>query len=338
MPFAKDLPPASALRSATGEPAREYHDLSKTVPELDAFISHSWKDTRTAKFFSLALHFRAWDSVMWASLLLLVVFPLQHRLAAMGMLGNGIDMDGGGMRMCGMCHLSWGIAFILMVIFGSPTPWMPRYCFLDRLCIHQTDPQLKKRGIDSLGGFLARSKRMVVIYSSSYISRLWCTFELAAKVRTHGVESIDLMPTAVCGAVGGPCVLCILASAALATGGLLGYETMDSLMMNPPMLIVLVCVIVGNVVIPLRMSASLQAALEKTEAELDSMQVNKLECFDEKDRSFVEGCIHRWYGSSSAFEQTIRNGLVPTLRARGILRQVCVRVRVRRAARALCCH
>ena len=37
---------------------------------------------------------------------------------------------------------------------------------------------------------------MVVIYSSSYITRLWCIFELAAKVRTHGASAIDIMPTA----------------------------------------------------------------------------------------------------------------------------------------------
>ena len=162
---------------------------------------------------------------------------------------------------------------------------------------------------------------MVVIYSSSYITRLWCIFELAAKVRTHGVSAIDIMPTAVCTAIGTPCVMCMTCSATLIVCGAIGFASMDAIMESPAALIML-SVVVLNVAMPMRMAGSLQNALRKTEAELASLSVKKLECYMERDRSFVEGCILRWYGSIAAFEETVQKELLTDLKKRGSLRKI----------------
>lgn len=53
------------------------------------------------------------------------------------------------------------------------------------MCIHQTDLEKKKRGIDGLGGFLKRSDKMLVLWDPTYFTRLWCTFELAAFLRLN---------------------------------------------------------------------------------------------------------------------------------------------------------
>jgi len=59
--------------------------------------------------------------------------------------------------------------------------WKPqRHVFLDKICISQSDPELKKAGINSLGAFLKHSESMLILWDPTYISRLWTTFELAA--------------------------------------------------------------------------------------------------------------------------------------------------------------
>ena len=166
---------------------------------------------------------------------------------------------------------------------------------------------------------------MVVVYSSNYITRLWCCFELAAKVRTHGTEAIDLMPIAVCGAVGTPCVCCMLASCGLTVSAFFGYTAMigaSNALMESPMALFMIPAFIGNIALPLKMASELQDALKATEEELCALEVQKLQCSVERDRAFVEGCIRRWYGSDAAFERTVREDLVGKLRRDGVLRKI----------------
>jgi hypothetical protein len=76
-----------------------------------------------------------------------------------------------------------GFAAYMLVLFS----WQPRTgVFLDKVCIHQTDNNKKRKSIDSLGGFLRCSQEMLLLWDSTYFSRLWCTFELAAFFMVHG--------------------------------------------------------------------------------------------------------------------------------------------------------
>ena len=74
-----------------------------------------------------------------------------------------------------------------VLIFGSfgtvlgllLSPYCPRckpndMCFIDAACVHQTDPNLMKRGIHGIGGFLLVSKELRIIWSPIYLTRLWC--------------------------------------------------------------------------------------------------------------------------------------------------------------------
>ena len=45
-------------------------------------------------------------------------------------------------------------------------------CFLDKVCIHQTNADLKAAGIDAISTFLYSSKKMIVLYDAGYFSRL----------------------------------------------------------------------------------------------------------------------------------------------------------------------
>ena len=47
-------------------------------------------------------------------------------------------------------------------------------CFIDVACIHQTDVELMHRGIRSIGGFLLAARELRILWSSTYLTRLWC--------------------------------------------------------------------------------------------------------------------------------------------------------------------
>eukprot|EP00438_Fugacium_kawagutii_P008670 Skav220329 [mRNA] locus=scaffold6510:2947:6258:- [translate_table: standard] len=76
----------------------------------------------------------------------------------------------------------------------------------DVTCIHQEDHALMERGVYGLGGFLARSKKLLILWSpphlgqkratgcDRYLSRLWCVFEIAAYRAANPEGQIELAP------------------------------------------------------------------------------------------------------------------------------------------------
>ena len=67
---------------------------------------------------------------------------------------------------------------------------------MDVACISQYDPDLKKEGVISIGGFLKKSKRMLVLWDETVTTRLWCVFELAAYLhsREGGKKHLTVSP------------------------------------------------------------------------------------------------------------------------------------------------
>jgi hypothetical protein len=61
-----------------------------------------------------------------------------------------------------------------------PWRWSATRYWLDKCCIDQSSDASKQAGIAHLGDSLERSQRMFIIFSDVYLTRLWCTYELAA--------------------------------------------------------------------------------------------------------------------------------------------------------------
>lgn len=71
---------------------------------------------------------------------------------------------------------------------------------MDMACIHQGDPDLKSEGVLNIGAFLKNSKKLLVLWDSTYSSRAWCMFELAAFLQSHQSEvnlPIDIKPVVI---------------------------------------------------------------------------------------------------------------------------------------------
>lgn len=63
-------------------------------------------------------------------------------------------------------------------------------CFIDVACIHQTDVELMHRGIRSIGGFLLAARELRILWSSTYLTRLWCV--AWKKIRWEEVGKISV--------------------------------------------------------------------------------------------------------------------------------------------------
>ncbi|KAF4744783.1 hypothetical protein FOZ63_022163, partial [Perkinsus olseni] len=55
------------------------------------------------------------------------------------------------------------------------------------------DPVAKAYGISMLADYLRGSKKLVILWSPDYLDRLWCVYELAVFLRTHGKEDVILV-------------------------------------------------------------------------------------------------------------------------------------------------
>ena len=86
--------------------------------------------------------------------------------------------------------------FFVVFIFGQDLTgarWSMSL-WVDKLCIHQTDLDLKSKQIAALPVFVAHASRMLILWDETYFERLWCNLELATFVHNGGIEKVDLLP------------------------------------------------------------------------------------------------------------------------------------------------
>eukprot|EP00929_Paragymnodinium_shiwhaense_P037970 TRINITY_DN20138_c0_g1_i1.p1 TRINITY_DN20138_c0_g1~~TRINITY_DN20138_c0_g1_i1.p1 ORF type:complete len:612 (+),score=54.62 TRINITY_DN20138_c0_g1_i1:124-1959(+) len=157
----------------------DYH-LSKAVLEIDDFLSHDWGTPRLPKLIALLFLYNNKAACIVSCIVALPVSYLGARYheAYWAQL---------------VCPIVWALCLLfgqqLVRPFGTT-----RYAFLDKMCIHQTDPEKKSAGILGLAGFLRASKRLVVLWSPRYFTRLWCTYELAAWNYLHSKHDGEVKP------------------------------------------------------------------------------------------------------------------------------------------------
>eukprot|EP00928_Gymnodinium_smaydae_P098170 TRINITY_DN9076_c0_g1_i3.p1 TRINITY_DN9076_c0_g1~~TRINITY_DN9076_c0_g1_i3.p1 ORF type:complete len:222 (+),score=15.40 TRINITY_DN9076_c0_g1_i3:65-730(+) len=149
-----------------------HYELSQQVTRIDIFLSHNWSVGRIWKLLMLALSFNF--SIAAASFY--VVLAITGGLAM-------IDSP----YMSTFSYGEWQVylwsrllcvpAFILVLLGSSDT-----FCrfavtnpiaFLDKTCIDQTDDDRKRRGIFKLGAFVSKSDKMLVLYTNTYLTKLW---------------------------------------------------------------------------------------------------------------------------------------------------------------------
>ena len=86
------------------------------------------------------------------------------------------------------------IVLLLVFLLGHQIVGETPSLWVDKLCIHQTDPDLKAEQIAALAVFVARSQRMLILWDDTYFERLWCNLELATHARFCGAEKVEVLP------------------------------------------------------------------------------------------------------------------------------------------------
>eukprot|EP00928_Gymnodinium_smaydae_P041818 TRINITY_DN28252_c0_g1_i1.p1 TRINITY_DN28252_c0_g1~~TRINITY_DN28252_c0_g1_i1.p1 ORF type:complete len:523 (+),score=38.30 TRINITY_DN28252_c0_g1_i1:166-1734(+) len=178
---------------ASSEGCANTYALSDQVERIDVFISHNWCVSRKWKSLALTFYFY----IVHALLVTMLFCVLLGTLYSLDMLPV-YSMQSLGKHYGVMCRLfCFPVWLVTLVVFkdvelalGRKGPRM----FLDKTCIHQTDSDLKRKGISKLGAFLVRSDRMLILYSDIYMQKLWTIFELAVFLMVRDAEDIRVVP------------------------------------------------------------------------------------------------------------------------------------------------
>uniref|UniRef100_A0A7S4SBS6 TIR domain-containing protein n=1 Tax=Alexandrium monilatum TaxID=311494 RepID=A0A7S4SBS6_9DINO len=167
-------------------------ELSAPVVRLRAFISHNWSTPRREKYMCLAMYFNWWT----ASTATLLAAGAMAALTASGLLPTVAFGERGEAGY--VCSLLCPLLFLLVLFtsnelfaalgFAGPP------VFLDKTCIHQTNRDLQQEGVTRLAAFLNESESMLMVYSPTYLTRLWTVYELASMLVLHPQRRLIVLP------------------------------------------------------------------------------------------------------------------------------------------------
>ena len=144
--------------------------------DFDAFISHDWQTSHWLKYGSLLLLFNVKAAAV-ATLLFSTAAGLLIQYKVLPQTGWAISIG--------------YLVFVIFLFFWQDIRDLflrPRLAFLDKLTIPQEDQRAKETCILGLAGFLKHSKKLVILWSESYIDRVWCVYEFATFMRIHRGE------------------------------------------------------------------------------------------------------------------------------------------------------
>jgi len=169
-----------------------------------AFLSHTWAAPGRSKYFALSIAFNGW----MALLIGVLVGPLVAWMQSVGCLPYPMapyyyEREIGGITYalpysC-WCKLVGGVVVIaLMMTWHRVEEYIcgrRRSLFLDKICIDQDNATEKREGIKSLSAFLNSSNSLIILWSSTYFSRLWCVLELTTWLYLQK-EDVRFLPLA----------------------------------------------------------------------------------------------------------------------------------------------
>lgn len=295
---------AETFGSSEGRP--EDYKLSAATTDIPFFLSHSWRASRWSKFFTLWVFFRLPAAVLGCICFSSLAFALTvtEVLPSMNanVTGRFTDLKPGGSPCSIWCSL-FGFAGVFAGAgiqgFAERLRFVAdKGCFLDKLCIHQKDSNLKQEGIRSLGLFLRRSEKMFILWSPEYFSRLWCCFEVAAFDKAAQEEKRDVKRDIILRPVQlGPALAVSfvsmnvpsLASQLLPT--IAGAGGMGS---TSRIISILLFHIVVNFVLSRYLFAYYRACADLL-AQIKAFSFQKAECFAESDRTLLTKILTLWY-------------------------------------------
>jgi len=309
----KLLEPTGTIAAGGGaDSAEDTFVLSHPVDILQHFLSHSWRDSAKLKWLSLLYHVNFTHAIvaghLAATLTLAAIVTWPWLYPVEGFSSDTIDAK----VINGPMSAVYGWVTVLMLLFGHLLFRPAQDMFLDKVCIHQTDPELKAAGIRALGAYLRRSEHMLVLWGDDYFDRLWCCYELALYIHMKGVDAVTILPI-----VQGAQVLLALAMISATLTYVAVCEVLGLDLTGVFSSLVFVLGSLGPFAVLAWYKGTVFSARQRLKAELQAFQIRDVSCFCCQvghvlphsgdripcDREFVESGIRAW------FEKDGRDGL-----------------------------
>eukprot|EP00928_Gymnodinium_smaydae_P048014 TRINITY_DN32060_c0_g1_i1.p1 TRINITY_DN32060_c0_g1~~TRINITY_DN32060_c0_g1_i1.p1 ORF type:complete len:591 (+),score=24.61 TRINITY_DN32060_c0_g1_i1:55-1773(+) len=303
--------------------------LSHPVDQIDEFISHTWSTRRLTKTIALLFHFN------FASATLTYVIGVGVAFACCAAWRGCVEEESRhGFRVVsafGMLFLPF-FAYLLVFCFGVKLRFVRNAnLFLDKLCIHQGNHDLKALGVNSLELFIRRSSKFVLLYDSCTFSRLWCTFEVAifAHDRNRSMEDICIIPisTVIFVLIKQAGLMLVLAVAALVLAPVPGDQmTMYFKSCANEFLIARInyswalpiplvhCTVAPSFLLLGYLIRKRSDDLQQAGSILANFEVAEASCRDQGDRARLFDRIRSAWGDLQSFNAFVRNDLQSALR------------------------
>ncbi|CAE7688830.1 unnamed protein product, partial [Symbiodinium sp. CCMP2592] len=165
-------------------------ESTQTAESVDVFLSHRWGSARWTKYLALCLYVN-----LTAAAVCSVATWLLATAAMIACAGGAANLGGNLLLMPILVYVPIAV-FFFVFFFGQHVVhrFRPLSVWVDRACVHQTDHDFKRRQIQALPVFVARSSSMLVLWDDSYFQRLWCQLELATFAKHGDAQKVQFLP------------------------------------------------------------------------------------------------------------------------------------------------
>ena len=147
---------------------------STPTQTYDIFVSHTWLTPGGLKMLALLLQF-GWPAmfISWAlgGILALLLCLLGPMPAVTSFHADVTGFQGSIPLHCWLMMAGFIGAFLGLLVYPHISCHGSDTCFLDYVCIHQSDKRMMQQGIRSIGAFLAASRELRVLWSPPYLTR-----------------------------------------------------------------------------------------------------------------------------------------------------------------------
>eukprot|EP00438_Fugacium_kawagutii_P035761 Skav202574 [mRNA] locus=scaffold104:122635:124266:- [translate_table: standard] len=313
---------------ALGDTDGDLYFKSERSDKISVFWSHSWHGSRWAKMLTLITIYNGLPAIvlgMFFACVMMALFCLQalpgfDRSAKWGPLFD----HGPGVWGPFSC---WASVVGLAVTSLSVFCWRSRTrVFFDRVCISESDPQLKAEAILSLAGLLRSSESMLILWDPTWSKRLWCLFELAAflqsrKGKTDQKRQLVIIPTFV-----GPVRVAAFLVMAV---GIIPATCVPMSGQTNSMVSIAVLVEVASLLVGYLLTSALRSYFRDLDAmkrQLGSISFDTAMCACCTmghvnasgdpimcDRLLVKECVDLWFGGVGEFEKIMRSEILEIL-------------------------
>ncbi|CAE7445703.1 unnamed protein product [Symbiodinium sp. CCMP2592] len=288
------------------------HVYSRATLELDEFWSHSWRTPGWLKYISILVLHNSFPAFVVGTLLASASFALCAADILPMWSSDRFEATG------------WSVLTGTLSYYLTLLLWRRgKLAFLDVACINQVDDQLKTEGLVSMGAILKRSKSLLVLWDSSYTSRLWCMFEMAAFLHSKGPTADERRHLVVCPVFVGPTLLLgnlglslLLLAVEVTQLPIVPWGAMIICGLFFPCFTVLAYVVLEHcrsidVVQKQVRCFTIQQALCHccSSGHIDPYTGEPSMC----DRSILIRCISSWFGSPEQFESLVRHHVMTIL-------------------------